>query len=123
MAARYLDRDINYEHAPRQSQLESVMLIKLTLRLDATLIERAKSFALEQDRSLSQLVADYFSLLTAAHPAAAKADAPDTGSTLSPITSALRGALRETAEGARWSNSFLNRNDYRAHLDEKHRCP
>ena len=31
---------------------------KLTLRLDAALIERAKGYAHEQDRSLSQLVAD-----------------------------------------------------------------
>ena len=46
------------------------MFVKLTLRLDEDLIHRAKHYAAGQDRSLSQLVADYFAHL-AVEPAAA----------------------------------------------------
>ena len=48
------------------------MPTKLTLRLDAALINRAKTYAHEQDRSLSQLVADYFTHLTVKPAAAGK---------------------------------------------------
>jgi Family of unknown function (DUF6364) len=41
------------------------MQTKLTLRLDENLIQAAKTYAREADKSLSQIVADYFALLTA----------------------------------------------------------
>ena len=49
--------------------------VKLTLRMDAALIDRAKSYALEQDRSVSQLVADYFSHLALDPKASGKGQA------------------------------------------------
>ncbi len=91
---------------------------KLTLRLDAALIERAKIYALEQDRSLSQLVADYFAHLAPGSKAPAEAhtgiDAPRKVS--GPITAALRGALRPS--GA--TGALPGRDDYRTHLEKKH---
>jgi predicted HicB family RNase H-like nuclease len=41
------------------------METKLTLRLDEKLIGRAKSYARKSRKSVSQLVADYFSVLGA----------------------------------------------------------
>lgn len=90
---------------------------KLTLRLDAALIDRAKGYAHAQDRSLSQLVADYFSRLTSDSLPARRAGAsrksprPDTG----PITAGLRGALRPSA-----GKAPTGRDDHRAHLEDKY---
>jgi Family of unknown function (DUF6364) len=84
---------------------------KLTLRLDEGLIHRAKRYASEQDRSLSQLVADYFARLAAPPRVEGKAGAK------SPITARLRGALRHGAG----TKSLLSRADHRAHLEDKHR--
>lgn len=96
---------------------------KLTLRLEAALIARAKSYAIEQDRSLSQLVADYFAHLTVKPQAAAKSAAPGTlnQSALGPITTGLRGALRQDIANARRAKTPKSRDDYRAHLEEKYR--
>ena len=98
------------------------MPTKLTLRLDAALINRAKSYAHEQDRSLSQLVADYFAHLTLKPHAAGKAQAPGslTRSALGPITTGLRGALRKTADDPVAAKATNSRDDYRAHLEEKY---
>ena len=82
---------------------------KLTLRLDSGLIESAKAFAHEHQRSLSQLVADYFARLAAQSASATstkqKALSPITAShggswavkepaELSPVTNSLRGVLK-----------------------------
>ena len=77
---------------------------KLTLRLDSGLIESAKAFAHEHQRSLSQLVADYFARLEA-QPAAA---APTTDKVLSPITTSLGGswAVKKYAELSPVTNSL-----------------
>lgn len=91
---------------------------KLTLRLDAQLIERAKTYACEQDRSLSQLVADYFAHLA---PAAAVSAArkPAAGRRpAEPITAGLRGALRPAAHG-KGAAQPPDRDDYRTHLEKK----
>ena len=92
---------------------------KLTLRLDAALIDRAKSYALEQDRSVSQLVADYFAHLAPDPKAAGKAQARrgTARKSAGPITSSLRGALRPPG-GAK---PPPGRDDYRAHLEKKYR--
>jgi hypothetical protein len=93
---------------------------KLTLRLDARLIERAKAYASGQDRSLSQLVADYFSHLAPA-AAAGAARKPATGRKPSgPITAGLRGALRSAGGGKGAKASSTGRDDYRAHLEQKY---
>lgn len=85
---------------------------KLTLRLDSALIDRAKHYAHGQDRSLSQLVADYFARLTIDARAAAK---PLVKDACAPITAGLRGALRPAVKSAPASRAA-----YRSHLEEKY---
>jgi replicative DNA helicase len=79
------------------------MQTKLTLRLEDQLIEQAKSYAAQAGKSVSQIVADYFKLLTSEK---AKARTPST-----PITQSLRGLLRE---------SNLDEKDYKKYLEGKH---
>ena len=79
------------------------MQTKLTLRLEDQLIEQAKSYAAQAGKSVSQLVSDYFKLLTTHRT---KTNSPST-----PITQSLRGLLRE---------SKLDEKDYRKHLEEKY---
>ncbi len=78
------------------------MQTKLTLRLDDTLIARAKAHAARTGRSVSSIVADYFALLGAPEPA---------GDGITPRVRALRGVLK---------GSGLDEADYRAHLEENH---
>ena len=80
------------------------MQTKLTLRLEEQLIEQAKSYAAHAGKSVSQLVADYFRMLTSEKREVVP---PST-----PITQSLRGLLRE---------SKLDEKDYRKYLEEKHR--
>ncbi len=79
------------------------MQTKLTLRLEDQLIEQAKAYAAQSGKSVSQVVADYFKVLTAEKAAAPLAAAP--------MTQSLRGLLRE---------SKLDEKDYRKYLEEKH---
>ena len=79
------------------------MQTKLTLRLEDQLIEQAKSYAAHAGKSVSQIVADYFKLLTAEK---SKSVSPST-----PVTRSLRGLLRE---------SKLDEKDYKKYLEEKH---
>ncbi len=79
------------------------MQTKLTLRLEEELIEQAKSYAAHAGKSVSQIVAEYFRLLTSE-----KKKIP---SSSSPVTSSLRGLLRE---------SKLDEKDYRKYLEKKH---
>lgn len=74
---------------------------KLTLRLDQDLIARAKRHSADTGRSVSQLVADFFSLI----------EAQDSGVEISPLVRALRGVL---------AGSGLDEDDYRRHLEIKH---
>jgi hypothetical protein len=74
---------------------------KLTLRLDDELIARAKRHSADTGRSVSQLVADFFSLL----------EAQDPGVEITPRVRALRGVL---------AGSGLDEGDYRSHLEIKH---
>jgi hypothetical protein len=83
------------------------MQTKLTLRLEKTLIEQAKLLAQRQNKSLSQLVEEYFRLL--AMLAAGKAVTPT--EELPPITRSLRGILR---------GHEIDEQDYRAHLEAKY---
>ena len=74
---------------------------KLTLRLDEELIARAKRHSVDTGRSVSQLVADFFSLIEVPHPAAE----------ITLRVRALRGVL---------AGSGLDKDDYRLHLEIKH---
>ena len=80
------------------------MQTKLTLRLEEQLIEQAKTYAAEAGKSVSQIVAEYFKLLTTQK---VKANHPST-----PITQSLRGLLRK---------SKLDEKDYKKYLEKKHR--
>lgn len=77
------------------------MQTKLTLRLEDTLIQQAKSYAKQHDKSLSQVVADYFQILTQ----------QTKKSGISPITKSLIGIL---------DSSHVDENDYKKHLEEKY---
>ncbi|MFA7404803.1 MAG: DUF6364 family protein [Pelobacteraceae bacterium] len=79
------------------------MKTKLTLRLEDQLIEQAKSYAAQVGKSVSQVVADYFKMLTTEKT---KPTLPTT-----PITKSLRGLLRE---------SRIDEKDYKKYLEEKH---
>lgn len=79
------------------------MQTKLTLRLEDRLIEQAKTYAAQAGKSVSQVVADYFKMLTSEKT---KTISPST-----PITQSLRGFLRE---------SKLDEKDYKKYLEEKH---
>ncbi len=76
------------------------MQTKLTLRLENTLIEQAKNYAKQHDKSLSQVVADYFQILTQ----------QSKKSGISPITKSLIGIL----------DSNRDESDYKKHLEEKY---
>lgn len=79
------------------------MQTKLTLRLEDHLIEQAKSYAANAGKSVSQIVSDYFKLLTVQKN---KVSSPS-----APITQSLRGLLRE---------SKLDERDYKKYLEEKY---
>ncbi len=77
------------------------MQTKLTLRLEDSLIQQAKDYAKQHDKSLSQVVADYFQMLT-----------QESGkSGISPITKSLIGIL---------DSNNIDENDYKKHLEEKY---
>ncbi len=80
------------------------MNTKLTLRLDDALIRSAKRYSERTGKPLSQLVADYFALIEAQDKLA---DAP-----LTPRVRSLLGAL---------AHAPVNAEDYRRHLEDKHR--
>ncbi|NTU42006.1 MAG: antitoxin [Nitrospirales bacterium] len=81
------------------------MQTKLTLRLEEDLIKKAKSYASHSGKSVSQLVSDYFRLLTSEKGNPQQQPAP-------PVTQSLRGILR---------NAKLDEKEYKKYLEEKHR--
>jgi hypothetical protein len=79
-------------------------MAKLTLSVDATVVERAKAYAARQGTSVSRLVENYLGLLGDS--------APGGEEDLPPITRRLAGILK----GAR-----VGRDDYRRHLERRYR--
>jgi hypothetical protein len=79
------------------------MKTKLTLRLDDELIRRAKRYARRTGKSVSQMVADYFALLS---PRGMEENPRYT-----PTVRSLKGILRGTDSDEK---------DYRRHLEEKY---
>ena len=79
------------------------MNTKLTLRLDDQLITKAKRYSDRSGKSLSQLVADFFSAIDA------EEDIP--GTQISPRVRSLRGAFK---------GSTATEEDYRRYLEEKY---
>lgn len=80
------------------------MQTKLTLRLEDHLIDQAKSYAAQAGKSVSQVVADYFRMLTS--------EKIKPVSPTAPITKSLRGVLR---------GSNFDERDYLNYLEGKHR--
>jgi len=80
------------------------MNTKLTLRLEESLVQRAKAEAKRRGKSVSRMVAEYFDSL------GAPAEPPDTRS-LPPITSSLAGIAKGHA---------LSVEDHRRHTKTKH---
>lgn len=79
------------------------MQTKLTLRLDAALIDRAKAYARKSGKPVSQIVAGYFSLLD---------DNPEKEtSEFTPIVRSLKGSLK----GAK-----VGKKDYHKYREESH---
>lgn len=77
------------------------MNTKLTLRLDKGLIEGAKRHSARSGKSVSKLVADYFTLIDARQPS----------NDVTRRVQSLRGVL---------AGSGLDERDYRKHLEDKH---
>ena len=77
------------------------MNTKLTLRLDEDLIASAKRHSAESGRSISQLVADFFTLI----------ETRETGAEVTPRVRSLRGVL---------AGPGLDESDYRRHLEDKY---
>ena len=79
------------------------MQTKLTLRLDDRLIKRAKAYAKRTGKSVSEMVADYFSVLGSR--------SADRDKDLTPAVRSLKGALRE---------ADVDIKDYHTYLRDKH---
>lgn len=79
------------------------MQVKLTLRIDNKLIQHAKIHSKKSGKSLSQLVADYFTLINDQ-----KMTIDDE---LAPVTRSLRGSLAGKKVGVK---------DYQRYLEEKY---
>ena len=77
---------------------------KLTLRMEGTLIRKAKRFARDHETSVSKMVAGFFDNLE-------RTDSVVHG----PITSRLRGSLKPTKDSPQ-----ADREDYLRRLEEKH---
>ena len=77
---------------------------KLTLRMDAELVNNAKQYAALHGKSLSQLVADYFDDLTRQ---------TTDESTLPPLTQSLKGVLKDADKS--WDEK-----DYNQHIEDKY---
>lgn len=71
---------------------------KLTLTVDASVVERAKRFSRRNNTSVSELVNSFLASLE------------DQGESASPVVTRLRGVLPTS----------VSRDEYRAHLEEKH---
>jgi hypothetical protein len=79
------------------------MPVKLTLRIDEELIERAKVYSKLSGKSVSQLVADYLAMLPE--------QSSEKRARLTPIVRSLRGLLR---------GADLDELAYRRHLEDKY---
>lgn len=80
------------------------MHTKLTLRVEADLVRRAKSFAKKSGKSISRIVADYFSLL--------ERPPKQDNAVWSPLVRSLKGSLRKAK---------VNQKDYHRYLERKYR--
>ena len=82
------------------------MQAKLTLRIDDALISAAKRYAESNDKSVSQVVSDYFQVLQQS------TSIKQTMADLPPITRSLKGLLK--------NKSSLSKVTYKKYLEEKY---
>ena len=81
------------------------MYTKLTLRLEADLVRRAKSLAKKTGKSVSRIVADYFTVLE--RPSRRDNKVP----LWPPLVRSLKGSLRK---------AHVDEKDYRRYLEKKY---
>ncbi|WP_242202543.1 DUF6364 family protein [Aestuariivivens insulae] len=67
------------------------MNTKLTLTIEKEIIERAKQYAKEKGRSLSDIIENYLKLLT-------KEESTEHKNTLNPIVKSLKGSFKTSIE-------------------------
>ena len=79
------------------------MHTKLTLRIEEEVIERAKSYARQSGKSVSQLVSDYLEMLPERRQRQPRP--------ITPVVQSLLGVL---------AGSGLDEQDYRRYLEEKY---
>lgn len=79
------------------------MKSKLTLRLEESLIKRAKKRAKQKGTSVSQMVADFFAIVDK--------ESTEPRNELPPVTASLVGIMK---------NSDVREEDYKAHLEDKY---
>ncbi|MCM4166439.1 hypothetical protein KCTC52924_03372 [Arenibacter antarcticus] len=63
------------------------MNTKLTLTIEREIIERAKKYAKEQNRSLTDIIENYLKIIT-------KEDREDIGKPLNPVVKSLKGSFK-----------------------------
>jgi len=78
------------------------MKTKLTLRVDQSLVRKAKHAAAIRDKSVSLMFSEYIELISADS---------DMDGKLPPVTASLKGVLK---------NNKLSEADYKRHLSEKY---
>ncbi len=79
------------------------MATKLTLRIDEELIARAKTYAKRSGKSVSQMVADFFALLSQSEE--------EQSQKISPKVKSLHGLLRDAT---------VDFEDYKKHIEQKY---
>ena len=79
------------------------MQTKLTLRLEKSLVDLAKSYAANHGKSVSKMVSDYFTLLKEAQI--------QSNEEIAPIAQSLKGSLGKTK---------ISEKDYLNHLEDKY---
>jgi hypothetical protein len=99
---------MTYNVNAKYTSQEVAMKTKLTLRMDETLIEQAKTYSAETGKSLSQIVANYFALLTD------KQRPPEKTATIeiSPWALSFLGVFGNEPQ--------ISEDDYRRYLEEKY---
>ncbi|ODS31598.1 MAG: hypothetical protein SCARUB_03289 [Candidatus Scalindua rubra] len=76
---------------------------KLTLRIDESLIKKAKFFSEKSGKSVSQIVSDYFSILSGKYSRS--------NSEITPIVQSLKGSFK---------GSKIDKKDYKRYLEKKY---
>lgn len=85
------------------------MQTKLTLRMDSELIQSAKRYAKHRGKSLSQMTAEFYTMLSVLE---SNEESKTATMDLPPTTRFLKGLLKETD---------VSIDDYRRYLEEKYR--